>query len=904
MNIRRERATIWWRGLSAAVLLTVIMALLAQMTGSAAAAVAPQPSSATPVLRPMVADSVADDEEEFNRQLVADIAAHADEPEVRQAAQEALDSHDPAKIIYFLDHGEAEAKARAAERKRAEAAHNRELVQGWAQTGGPKVRAAAQAALNAGDDQSLADFVLYGHEIAEKQDQQDAADAKAEQDRIIGRVKDMVARGGPQVKVEGTAALATNDYDRIKAFYLTGYADANKRDHDFQAVIEKALADRNKAVEDLADLARRSAAAAQARAEILRSNIQAMKALDNVTLAMKLGSTAAHRADDIVKEDLPGRQHGQLGRTAEIDSLRAAATQEADAAARAAQTARGTTAAVQNAAVDLVHSGLTNGLDWAKVTIAVGAAVEACAQATATAQHAAEAALADSRALDADNKAEQHAENAKKWRAEADRQAQTAADLATAAKAQQDIAIGARDRAKAQQVAAETAAAQARQHAANARAARVNAQGAANNSVAKANAAVTANNAAVADTEHENNAAKAALETQQQLTRATTMCLGKQKLADQVEGALKAAREQAIKEGKDADAATKDIATQAAQARSAANASAAWADRARAAATTAQNEANAAAAAAQRSRDAAAKADQEAVTARRAADDANQLAMQAASVAASAKAAADQTRYEAEGAVTEANQAVFQSEIADRASAAASASASLVIDPARMADVIATPFANINGDALQVLAATIDAVQLSQQLAQSAHDRAAEADAAADRAKKAADAAVAEVKPAYDAAVLAAQSAQQAAKYAVNAVNAANDAAGFAHNAHAAATNATNAASAANVDAAVAGRAADMATNAAYIAEQAAYSAGQIQKWAESVTNGIYDFARGVDQALSQFQDLRAQAAEAERLAKEEAEHKRDALNKEFFALAFQGQMCVANPLSLFVRLG
>lgn len=884
MSIRRERATAWWRGLSAAVVLAVIMALLGELAGSAAAAVAPPQPAATPAAGPAAATTApADDEDEFNRQLVEDIAAHATEPEVRQAAQEALDSHDPAKITYFLDHGEAEAKARAAERKRREAAHNRELVQGWAQTGGPKVRAAARAALDSGDDQTIADFVQYGHEIAEKQDQQDAADAKAEQDRIIGRVRDMVANGGPQVKVEGAAALATDDYDRIKAFYLTGYADANKRDHDFQAVIEKALADRNKALTDLEDLARRTEAAAKARAEIMRANIEAVKALDDATLAMKQAATFAHRADEIVQEDKPGRQHGQLGRTADIDSLRAQATQQAEAAARAAQAARGTTAAAQNAAVDLLHTGMTNGLDWAKVTIGVGAAVEASSQAAATAQHAAEASLADSRALDADNKAEEHAENAKKWRQEAERQAQTAADLAAAAKQQQDIAIGARDRAKAQQVAAENAAAQARQHAANARAARVNAQGAASNAVDKSNAAVAAHNDAMRDGVREQAAIDAANTTASELQTATTMCLGKQTLADQIESALKAAREQAIKEGKDADAATKDIAADAARARAAANESAAWAERARAAAATAQAEAAKAADAARRSREAAAKADQEAQTARRAADDANQLAVQAADVAANSQAAADQTRYEAEGAVTESNQAVFQAQIADRAADAASASASMVIDPARTAEVIAKPYANINGDARQAMAAAVDAIQLSQQLAQSARDRATEADQAADRAKKAADAAVADVKPAYDAAARAAQSAQQAAQYAVAAVDAANAATGYAHNAHAAATNATNAASAARSDAALAGRAADMASNASYIAGQAADAASKIQQWAEKATGAIHDLHTSIGQALDKFEDEKAKAAEAERIARDEAEQRRQQLNKQFF---------------------
>ena len=623
--------------------------------------------------------------------------------------------------------------------------------------------------------------------------------------------------------------------------------------------------------------------------------VAAAQALDDVTLAMKQAASFAHRADEIVQEDKPGRQHGQLGRTAEIDSLRAQATQQAEAAARAALSARGTTAAVQNAAVDLINTGMTNGLDWAKVTIAIGAAVEASSKATETAQHAAEATLADSRALDADNKAEEHAANAKKWREEAERQAQTAADLADAAKKQQEIAIGARDRAKAQQAVAEAAAAQARQHAAEARAARINAQGAASNAVAKSNAAVAANNDAVRDKVREDGAIEAAGRTAKELQTATSVCFGKQTLADQVESALKAAREQAIKEGKDADAATRDIAADAQRARAAANESAAWAARARAAAATAKSEADAASAAARRSRAAAAAADQEAVTARRAADDANQLAMQAANVAMVAQSSADQTRVEAEGAVSEANQAVFQAQVAD----AAGASASMVIDPAHTADVIAKPYAAINCDARQAMSAATDALLLSQELAKSARDKATEADQAADRAKKAADAAIADVKPAYDAAARAAQSAQQAAQYAVGAVGAANAAAGYAHGAHVAASNATRSASAAQSDAVIAGRSASMATNAAYTAGRAAAAAEAIQQWAEKATSAINNFRDEVGKALDKFEDEKAKAIEADRLLKEEAERKRQELNKEFLGGLFTVGLCLVSPTSL-----
>jgi hypothetical protein len=74
--------------------------------------------------------------------------------------------------------------------------------------------------------------VAYGYEIALKRDKQQAEDDKAEQDRIIARVRDMVAMGGPQVKLEGEAALSSEDYARIRQFYLVDYHEANKRDHD------------------------------------------------------------------------------------------------------------------------------------------------------------------------------------------------------------------------------------------------------------------------------------------------------------------------------------------------------------------------------------------------------------------------------------------------------------------------------------------------------------------------------------------------------------------------------------------------------------------------------------------------------------------------------------------------
>ncbi|OKI36415.1 hypothetical protein A6A25_21985 [Saccharothrix sp. CB00851] len=880
--------------------MAVVIAVLLALLGGHVQALAAPVIGPAPVLATTSTGSTPEEDEEyaFYRLLVGDIAQYAPDVEVRDAAQAALDVGDLAALLWFLDHGEAEAKARADERKRAEAVTNRELVQGWARDGGPHVRAGAQAALDSGDDQVIADFVAYGKEIAEKQDQRDAEDSAAERERVIGRVRDMVAHGGPQVKVEGEAILLSNDYARIREFYLTGYAEANRRDHDFQQVIEQALADRNRAITELNDLARRGERAADARAEILRANVLAVESLDKATFAMQMAAKAAHRADQILQEDKPGRANGQRGRDQELDALRADATGYAEQGSRAATTAAGTTAQVQNAAVRLIETGMTDGLDWAKVTIAVGAATEAAARAAETAQHATEATLADSRALDADANAQEHADNARKYREEAERQAQTAAGLAEAAKKQHDIAIGSRDRAAQQKNLADQAARGAATHAGNARNARLTAQSAASNAVTRSQAAVAAHGDAVKAGVREQAAVDAVQRTASELRTATTVCLGKTTFAQQVEDGLKAARDEAIRAGKDADEATRDIAEAAGRARSEANAAAAWAGRAQTAAATAQSEAAKAAQAAQQARQAAALADQEAVTARRAADEANRLAVAATNAAVESRVSADKTRFEAEAAVSEANHAVFQSVIADRAASAAGASAALIVDPAAAADAIARPYAAINADARKAMEVAAAALTIGEEQARSAREKAEEAARAATSAREAADRAVADNKPAYEAAAAAAESANQAAQYAMGANDAANAAAQHAQGAHDAATNAARSASSARADAVGAGNAASVASSAAQSAGQAAAAAEKIHEWAKQATSAIHGFTNEAGLALDQFQDAKRRAEEAQKKARDDAQHKQDELNRQFSAGAQAVLACVIDQLS------
>jgi hypothetical protein len=877
----------------AALIMLLVLALLGN---NAHALAAPQPAQQQAQPTNAQTDPV-DEELEFYRQLVGDIRDHAEDAEVRDAAAVALAVGTKEKLIWFLDHGQAEAQARADQRKTVERAENLKKVQEWARTGGPNVKAGAQAALNAGD-RAIADFVAYGYEIALKRDRQQAEDDKAEQDRIIARVRDMVAHGGPQVQLEGGATLDSNDYARIREFYLTGYNEANKRDHDFQKVIEKALEDRNRAITELDRLARVSTEAANARAEITRANIDAVKHLDDVLFAMQMAVKAAHKSDKVFQEDKPGRANGQKGRDGDLNALRAEATEYAARAGRVAAASEATTQRARSAAVRLVDTGMTNGLDWAKVTIGIGEAVFAASAASETAQHAAEATLADSRALDADRNAQEHANNAHKYRAEAERQATKAAELAEAAKKQQEIAVAARDRAAQQKDIANQKAQQARDHAANARNARVSAQGAAANAATKAKGAFQANARAGELAAVHDAAMGKVRQTQTEVNLVTTLHSARLIGADQLQLRLEAAEQKAREQGQNVEEATREIRGQATEARSQANAAAAWAERARAAAATAQAEAQQAEIAARGAREAAARAYDEAMTARRAADEAHRLTLEATNAALASRASAEMTQQEAEGAVREANQSVFQSVVADRAAAAASAAASTVVDSVRVAESILRQFAGVNADARKALEVTSQSLLISEEQSRSAREKAEEAGKAADSARKAADDAIADVKPAYEAAARAAESANAAAQHALNANNAANDAAKHAEGAHSAATSATQWSIAARQDAVSAGNAAAMAGASAASANRAAAATEQMADLAEEANNQVQAFLENVAERVKDVHEYRARLDMAEQIAREEAERKRVELNNKFAAGVAWLAICVKDPIS------
>ncbi|MGW6932418.1 hypothetical protein ACWGE0_20360 [Lentzea sp. NPDC054927] len=866
----------------APLIITLVLALLSSTTPAVAA---PIP---VPLLQQVNASAdpggEVDEELEFYKQLVGDIRDHAEDVEVRDAAAAALAIGTKEKLLWFLDHGQAEAQARADQRKTVERAENRKKVEEWARTGGPNVKSGAQAALNSGD-RAIADFVAFGYEIALKQDKQQAEDDKAEQDRIIARVRDMVAHGGPQVKVEGDAVLLLNDYAKIREFYLTGYHEAHKRDADFQLVIEKALADRNKALTELDQFARRSEASAKARAEIMRANIGAVKAMEDSIFAMQMAVKAAHKADKIFQEDKPGRANGQKGRDQELDALRAEAAEYAARADRVALEADRINAGVHQVAARLVESGQTNGLDWAKVTIGITHAVEAAALAAETSQHAAEATLADSRALDADRNAQEHANNARKYLEETKRQRDKALELAAAARTQLDIAVAARNRAEQQKNLAAQKASQAQQHAANARTARVNAQSAAATAISKSKDATAAYANAVQHKAAMDETVGKAEKLGKQLRVAETVFGKRIQVYNQYARELEKARQKAEELGGEAWDEYRRIEGETNAAKSAADESSAAAGRARAAAATAQAEAQAATNAANAAQAAANRANQEAVTARRAADETHRLALETTSAALAAKDGAEMVQSEAEDAVREANQAVYQSVVADRAAAAAAASAEMIIDPVRAAENILKPYAAINADARRALTAVSEALLISEEQSRAAREKATEAGEAAVRARKAADQAIGDIKPAFEAAAEAVEAANRAAADALQANDAANTAAQHAGAASGSAATAAGWASSARSDATLAGDSANAATHAAAVAGQAAAAAENLRSVALNIAKNFDTFENAIIDRLNQVVDIRHRYDEAKRIAKEEAERKRQELNAQALEL-------------------
>ncbi|MEU8232713.1 hypothetical protein AB0C12_24290 [Actinoplanes sp. NPDC048967] len=830
------------------------VALTAVLGFSLAGTVVTGPAHADPKPAAVAADAVdwTEEEADWYRDSVADIAVYAAEPEVRTAAAAALAAGTTQAVADFVEVGWAKARTAAAQRKSRE----KNQVKTWASTGGNNVKKAANLALTGGD-YAISEFVAYGYEIADRLDHP-VADTAAERERIYQRVELMITIGGPTVVAEGGAALASGDPAVIAEFYTTGYAVANKTDWDNRERVRLAIELRNQTLDDLTAAAGAAAAGAQARAEIVAANIDGLRYLEDALLTMRQSAGAANAAEQVFEQDRMQRPSGGRGRTALLEAHKADAIAGATRASQTATQMNAVIARVQVAAKDLKESGQDHGQDWAQVTIAVGLSAQAAAHAAATAAAAATATLADSLALDADQNATLRANNAARWLAETKYQEKVAADQAAVAKQQQKIAEAAAKRAKDQRGVAESAATDARKHADNAKQLRADAQRASDNAVAQAQTAASAQLAANDATQREQAAIDRVNRAGEELSAATNRCYAAEQEYNAITAALQKARDEAEAAGKDADEATRDLQIQADRARDAYHAALAWADKARAAANAARDEAEKASAAAKVARNAAKAAQQSALTARRASDKAGQAAVGSVQAAEAARVNADRVADEAGAAVQEAGQAIVQADIAGNASGSAAALAQLTVDRAGTASYIAVRFAAVNADARDALSVASESLVLAQEQAAAAAKRAAEAEAAATHAGEQAQDAAADIKPAYESVARAVDSAKTAIVAANKAYEAAVAATNDANSATVAARTATNWESVAWREASIADNAAQTASLAAASAGRASASIDRAYAWAKGATASIHTQAKKLGDTLKGLQDEKA----------------------------------------------
>ncbi|MEV4432363.1 polymorphic toxin-type HINT domain-containing protein [Streptomyces sp. NPDC049585] len=619
-----------------------------------------------------------------DRQLVEDFAEFDEEEEVRAAAKAALESSDPGAIKAFLEHGEAEARQRAKDKRDGVDVENRKKIEAMRGTGGPVFNAEVERVLKL-DAKARADFLAYGADIARAQDKKNEQNAKDRAAELRKRVEMLAASGGPEVKKAATAALATNDDKVIEEFLEKGYQVAAQKDADDRAAHEKALKEAQEAAEKLRQLAEKAARAAEARTKLIAAHGTAVKALKEASNAMTSAAAQAREADRMLSADRAGK------RLSSYDGAKAEAARQVEIAGGAAKAAQVAAAQAKVQADVLVETGLTYGTQWSDVASGIAAAADAAVQAAKTAQNAIDATEADAKGLNAKNQAELHEQQAKQWRANAEQHAKTAAKLAEAADKQAKIAADAATRTRDARIAAEKAEAEAWEHAKKTREARLEAERQAKiaaeqraiaererdlAAAARARAEQERDNAAAARARAEAEARTAAAQRAEALSAAATAAAARADAAEKEGIAAKADESARGEESKAREARNKARAAEkehqekearakASEALAAALRGDAQAGVAKSAAEDARADANAAGSAAGQARGAADAASGAAVRARSAATEAAGAAARARAAAAEATAhaaRANAAANKAEAAAAAANAAANRAE--------------------------------------------------------------------------------------------------------------------------------------------------------------------------------------------------------------------------------------------------
>ncbi|MFD8494615.1 polymorphic toxin-type HINT domain-containing protein [Amycolatopsis sp. NPDC059657] len=388
------------------------------------------------------------------RTLVADIAKLDEDAEVRAAATAALAKGDR-EVREFLDTGVTAVRAQANARRAETDRQNRAAIEPLRGTGGQYLKSEVDRVL-AGSPSDRANFLLYGKAIAEQRDAASVQDTQARAAQNRARVQMLVAAGGLEVKKAAQAALDAGDV-AIAEFLNTGYLNAAKADADAREQFLKDQEARDKAAEELSDLAKRSARANEARRNLLVAHGNGVRALERSSNALIAAGTEARKAAQILAANAAGGQHPLDA----FNAVKAEVARQLGYAQQAASDAQAASAAATIQANVLVDTGLPYGADWTRMAQGMAAAASAAVSAAETAQHAIDATAATDQARNAQEKAERHAEEAHQWRLHAEEHAGAAARIADAAKVQADAAKDAAVRTKQARQAAETAETQA-----------------------------------------------------------------------------------------------------------------------------------------------------------------------------------------------------------------------------------------------------------------------------------------------------------------------------------------------------------------------------------------------------------------------------------------------------------
>ncbi|MFE0098680.1 hypothetical protein ACFWZO_32385, partial [Streptomyces sp. NPDC059015] len=395
-----------------------------------AAAVKPKSDPAPAPAATSELDRISD---ERDRQLVEDFAEFDQEEEVREAARKALESTDPDAIRVFLERGEAEARQRAKDKRAGVDTANRRQIEGLRGTGGPFFNAEVERVLK-GTAQDRADFLAFGAGIAKQRDEADKQNAAKRAEENRKRVEMLASVGGPAVRRGALAALESKDAAVIAEFLEKGYLVAARQDADDRAAHEKAQKEAQEAAERLRELARKAAVAAEARTKLISAHGDAVKALKNASNAMSSAASASREADRMLAADRAGK------RLSDYTAVKTEVARQVGYAEDAAKAAQVAAAQAKVQADVLVGTGLEHGVQWSEVASGIAGAADAAAKAAATARHAVDATAADAAGLNAKNQAELHAQQAAKWRANAEEHARAAARLADTAARQAQVA--------------------------------------------------------------------------------------------------------------------------------------------------------------------------------------------------------------------------------------------------------------------------------------------------------------------------------------------------------------------------------------------------------------------------------------------------------------------------------